>query len=796
MRSFEPIMETLTQHYSPVLVVLSVIVAALASASAFAVVDRAAAAAAPRVRRRWVAGGSVAMGFGVWAMHFTGMLALVMPMPVSYDLLITVVSLAPAVLGGGAALWVVSAREVGVGRIQVGGLLLAAGVGGMHYTGMEAMRAAMTMEYVPVLVALSVLVAYTLAVVALYTRFALQRAAGRVRSAALVGLLSTVAAATMGCAVAGMHYTAMAAVRFHTALGMAQRGLPMSTGWLAVVVSTVAAAIVGFTLLIAYVDRRVSQATHSVLDAETRLRVIFASMADAVVTFDAEGTIESVNPSGEALFGYRADDIGRVHIEDLLPEVYAECHGGPLVGEPARTRRAVETTARRSDGSSVAVEVSLSPMTIAERCLCNAFIRDITARKRDEMSFKRLATAVEQTSEAVVIADVDGTIQYVNPAFERSTGFPADGVVGSSTFGLTRLMDNAGIGEEMRSTIVRGDVWSGRMLSRRKDGTLLEGDGTVSPVRDASGRISYSVGVFRDVTERAVLERQLQHAQKLEAIGSLAAGIAHEINTPTQYVGDNIHFLQEAFEDLEPALGALQELSKPPDGTPSALPGPVREAVEHADIAYLLTEIPRAVHHSLEGVSRVAKIVRAMKEFSHPGAEKKPFDLNRAIESTVTVATNEWKYVAEVDLDLDERLPLVPLLADEFNQVILNMIVNAAHAIGEAQAKEPERKGLISVSTRRDGERWVEVRVADNGVGIPGEIQSRVFEPFFTTKEVGRGTGQGLSIAHAVVVKKHGGHIAVESEPGRGACFVIRLPTDGSAASDEPPADEGSERVA
>jgi len=205
----------------------------------------------------------------------------------------------------------------------------------------------------------------------------------------------------------------------------------------------------------------------------------------------------------------------------------------------------------------------------------------------------------------------------------------------------------------------------------------------------------------------------------------------------------------------------------------------VTAAVERADAGYLLEEIPRAIDQTLEGVTRISTLVSAMKEFSHPGTKEKiPLDLNHAIESTITVARNEWKYVAELETEFDPSLPMVPCLPWEFNQVILNLIVNAAHAIADAVRQEGTQKGRIKVWTRNYLE-WTEIRVQDTGSGIPEKIRSRVFDPFFTTKEIGKGTGQGLAIARSVVVDKHGGTIHFETEEGKGTTFIIRLPLDG-----------------
>jgi signal transduction histidine kinase len=205
----------------------------------------------------------------------------------------------------------------------------------------------------------------------------------------------------------------------------------------------------------------------------------------------------------------------------------------------------------------------------------------------------------------------------------------------------------------------------------------------------------------------------------------------------------------------------------------------IATAVESADAAYLLEEIPKAIEQTVEGVSRVSTLVSAMKEFSHPGTkEKVPLDLNHAIESTITVARNEWKYVADLETDFDPALPQISCQAGEFNQVILNLIVNAAHAITDVIEKGGPAKGVIRIQTRNCAD-WAEIRIEDSGGGIPEAARSRIFDPFFTTKAIGKGTGQGLAIAHSVVVDKHNGSIQFETEDGKGTTFIIRLPHDG-----------------
>ena len=279
-------------------------------------------------------------------------------------------------------------------------------------------------------------------------------------------------------------------------------------------------------------------------------------------------------------------------------------------------------------------------------------------------------------------------------------------------------------------------------------------------------------------TERDSAEAQLRQAQKLEAIGQLASGIAHEINTPTQFVRDNTGFVQQSFQVISNVRTLYEEMleaAKTNSVTPD-LVSRIETAVAAGELDYLFKEIPEAINQTLEGVARITKIVGAMKEFSHPGSKRmEAANLNKAIESTTIVAHNEWKLVADVKLDLDPDLPPVVCYVSDFNQAVLNLIVNATHAINDVVKQKSGSKGTITVSTRQEGE-IVEVRVSDTGTGIPEAIRPRMFEPFFTTKGVGKGTGQGLAMVYGVIVKRHNGTVTFESAEGKGTTFILRIP--------------------
>lgn len=383
----------------------------------------------------------------------------------------------------------------------------------------------------------------------------------------------------------------------------------------------------------------------------------------------------------------------------------------------------------------------------------------------------------------MVSIDRVGNIIQWNTAAEKIFGTPADSVIGKSLRQCGVKWDWAEVMRQIdrcRKENVQTSIDDIKFTcSDESDGFLgLTANPIVGPDRKVSGVLLLGA----DITEQKLLENQLAQAQKLEAMGQLAAGIAHEINTPTQYVGDNTRFLQDSYAELFPIItkcnSLLAEMSGDEGISPEAI-SELKEAFSRADVEYLLDEIPRAISQSLEGVGRVTKIVHAMKEFSHPNTNSmEAVNLNGAIESTVTVCRNEWKYVADLETDFDGSLPPVRCLAGDFSQVILNLTINAAHAIEDNRDDQRDKKGTITISTRQD-DQWVEIRISDTGCGIPPEAREKIFNLFFTTKEIGRGTGQGLAIARAVVVEKHGGTIDFESQVGKGTTFVIRIPIDG-----------------
>jgi len=415
---------------------------------------------------------------------------------------------------------------------------------------------------------------------------------------------------------------------------------------------------------------------------------------------------------------------------------------------------------------------------------------------------RRLQALLDSTFDPLLLIDATGNIQAAGTATDRIFGLAREKLNGQSVKQLLPDFDLELLSTDDGSSLRTG--WAGEFEGQRADGTPIPCEialGCVGAADEEPDAERLFLLHVRDLT--LVRERELErfHSHKMESIGQLAAGIAHEINTPTQYVSDNLRYLERV---LGTATEALRQLAPCPVDHQDDLSGAEDSDVAHSShrdptdaernaICALHARAPEAIREALEGVAHISGIVRTVGNFAHPDSSASSencveVDVNQAIHDTLAVARNEWKHVAHIELDLESPLPPLAAVPGEIHQVLLNLLVNAAHAMADRQLEDVRADRLespkldsIRISTRHV-QNEVRVEIEDSGTGIPSDIQSRIFDPFFTTKPVGKGTGQGLAITHAIV-RRHGGSIACQSREGQGTRFSIRLPLQ-SPASD------------
>lgn len=405
-------------------------------------------------------------------------------------------------------------------------------------------------------------------------------------------------------------------------------------------------------------------------------------------------------------------------------------------------------------------------------------VEEQLAREREILSI-----SLANIGEAIVTISLSGEIVLFNKAAQNITEFSEDEAVGQLPNKILRILDektNKILDDPIAHLLEINKSFDINKPQRRpvlltKNGKKILISGKITPVQIDQHKHTGYVLVFDDVTEKELVAAQSMLSSKMESIGQLAAGIAHEINTPIQYLGDNLHYVQHALE-------TYIETDKRQTHVLQSIAGSNQEAKDvltfrnSKRIDHLNEEIPVAIQESYEGLERVRKIIMAIREFSHPSLKEKTYsDINKSIQTTITISRNEWKYCAEMKTELAQNLPLVLCRIDELNQVLLNMIVNAAHAIQEKQSDTNKAKGTITIKTELNKDK-VSISISDTGCGISEDIVNRIFDPFFTTKEVGKGTGQGLSLAYNIIVNHHHGAIHVSTEENIGTTFTIELP--------------------
>jgi two-component system NtrC family sensor kinase len=507
----------------------------------------------------------------------------------------------------------------------------------------------------------------------------------------------------------------------------------------------------------------------------------------AIVVSDARGRILFANEEALRLFGHAKSEITQRPVVTLLaPEsqsTWAECMHRLLGPQATGARvRAEELLGIRNGGQPFSLEASLGCLGNGAAARTIAVFREtarnpaaakVGAVKRADPAW--LEALLEFAPAIILTVNPDGAIEFINRVLPQ---YSKEQVIGSHWLQYFPPDMHGQMESALEAVLATGAGQVLEAVTTGPDGNNVWYMSQVGPIRDGD-RIVGGVVVAQDITERKRAEIELLGARRMAVLGTLAAGVAHEINTPIQFVGDNLNFLREGGLALLGLITRFQALRTRflAGGAVEDVVAEAAEAEQEADLAYIRDQMPPAFERCIDGLNRVTTIVRSLKEFAHPADEAmSPADLNHAIETTLTIATNEYRYVADLETDLGE-LPAVVCHVGEINQVILNIVINAAHAIADT-VKGTDRKGLIRVRTWRDGNSAI-IAIGDNGGGIAESIRARIFDPFFTTKDIGKGTGQGLALALATVKEKHGGDLTFETKIGEGTTFLVRLPIAG-----------------
>jgi PAS domain S-box-containing protein len=403
-------------------------------------------------------------------------------------------------------------------------------------------------------------------------------------------------------------------------------------------------------------------------------------------------------------------------------------------------------------------------------------------------SFGQFSRLVNNVAEVLYSASLTGPIrmEFINSRIESITGFDAEQICTGRIdwMELVHTDDRSGLLGAYEDCKHSGKGFELEYRIVKKDGNICDVLDRAEPVFDDNGHICGIDGMITEITCRKRAQKELDRTQMLQNLGRLTAGIAHEINTPIQFVGDNLHFLSNSFQHINELLKIYGDFNEivisRPDGDES-IPAAIEKIAafkEQTDMDFIVSEIPHAIEQTIDGINRVSTMIKAMRDFSHIDERRMaPADLNKALNTAIVILRNEIKYSTDVKMELDGDLPQVLCCIDEINQVFLILLTNAAQSISELAAGQSSKCGVITITTKLvDGN--VVISVSDTGGGIASEIRDRIFEAFFTTKPAGMGTGQGLSIARSIIVDRHAGSLEFETEDGTGTTFTVSLPVE------------------
>lgn len=536
----------------------------------------------------------------------------------------------------------------------------------------------------------------------------------------------------------------------------------------------------------------------AIKESEEKFRNIAQAAQDAIIMIDYNGNVSFWNKMASEIFGYSKEEIvGQNLHKKLTPEHLFADHKKNFThwqqtGKGNAIDQTIEIQALKKDRTIINVELSLSSVQIKNKWHAIGVVRDITKQKtiqnelikkdyditKAHQDVQNLLSSIKSILIGVSITD---TVTHWNETAELTFGLKANEIIGKKLTELNLSWEWIKIYEGIMDTVInqKAVYMPDIMYINQQQEKRFLGI-SINPIMENKKVTTGFLIYGRDITEKKTMEMELLQSQKLKSIGELASGIAHEINTPTQYVNDNMHFFKDTYSNISEILSLNLQLLESNNKPDEEFVKKLKDKLVEYDVKYLQDEIPLAIDQSLEGLGHISRIVKSMKSFAHPAVEQKVFtDINKSLQDTITITKNEWKYVATIETNFDEKNSQVYCYPAEIHQVFLNIIINAAHAIDDAIKNGKYKKGKINISTKMQ-ENFFEIIISDNATGIPEEITDKIFDPFFTTKEVGKGTGQGLAISYSIIAKKHKGKLLVNSTPKEGSDFIIHLPNDTS----------------
>ena len=739
----------ITGTYEPWLVCLSVVIAMLAAYAALDLAGRLHTIQG-RIWWTWLLCGAVALGSGIWAMHYIGMEAFRLPIPVLYDWPTVMLSLAAAVLASATALWIVSYRGLRLAATVYGSVSVGGGIASMHYIGMDAMRMRAMCVYSTPLVMLSVVDAMVISFAALQLGYSLRKHPSD------EGWRKAGASVLMGGAISSMHYLGMAAVNFKpmaTMDGGLEHAVQVST------LATLCIALITLVLLcLVFLSVRLNRVffkqEQELEHNQQLMRMIFETMTEAIVVMGQNGKIIVRNKAANLLLGVRAEDEEYTAVIQQFDAFYLS--GEPIPPEDWPTARAlrgdfVENYALRYrhkvTGVMGAREITTSAMPQLPGGEFQVLVtyRDTTQRWQMDEARNRLASIVEFSQDAIIGKDAHGIITSWNRAADRVFGYTAEEMVGRSIRNLLPA-DRQYEEDEIEKRLSRGETVEHFETTRRtKSGKLIHVSLMISPIRDGSGTIVGASKIARDITEKRMMEQQLHQSQKLEAVGQLTGGIAHDFNNLLGIVLGNLDLAERMLEDQP--------------------------------------QVRKRVKSAQEAAMRGADLTRRLLTFaSREELRAKATDLGQCVRNVLELAGHALGRQIRVSTQSEGELPAILVDENQLESAILNLLVNARDAMPNGGSLSIMTSGRTVDAAHplvQSGElgagSYARLSISDTGMGMTAETLARAVEPFFTTKERGKGTGLGLPMVYGFV-KQSGGALNIYSESGIGTNVTLYLP--------------------